>query len=115
MHLLRSLRAKYFYRCLSSSQFADTIFALSSGIKIVFYSTFLTISLSGQGKCGVAVIRVSGPQSENALKKIANFSEIPKPRMALLRSIRNPVSKEILDKGLVLWFPGNPLSTFKAY
>ncbi|KAJ8953595.1 hypothetical protein NQ318_003019 [Aromia moschata] len=73
-------------RSLSS----DTVFALSSG----------------QGKCGVAVIRISGPHASNALKLVTKLQELPKPRTALLKSIVHPVTQEVLDKGLVLWFPG---------
>lgn len=34
---------------------------------------------------------------------------MPKPRYALLKNIINPYNNEILDKGLVLWFPGEHL------
>ncbi|XP_062412973.1 tRNA modification GTPase GTPBP3, mitochondrial [Sardina pilchardus] len=69
----------------------ETIFALSSG----------------QGKCGVAVIRVSGPGSSLALRSLTGPRQsFPTPRKALLRHIIHPHSKEILDRGLVLWFPG---------
>ncbi|KAM9386289.1 5-taurinomethyluridine-[tRNA] synthase subunit GTPB3, mitochondrial [Pholidichthys leucotaenia] len=69
---------------------ADTIFALSSG----------------HGRCGVAVVRVSGPASATALKSMAGFTQrLPPPRTALLRRITDPHSKEVLDRGLVLWFP----------
>ncbi|KAM8745512.1 5-taurinomethyluridine-[tRNA] synthase subunit GTPB3, mitochondrial isoform 2-T2 [Acanthopagrus schlegelii] len=69
---------------------ADTIFALSSG----------------HGRCGVAVIRASGPASATALKCMAGLiSGLPPPRTALLRSITDPQTKEVLDRGLVLWFP----------
>uniref|UniRef100_A0A3Q0RYW5 GTP binding protein 3, mitochondrial n=1 Tax=Amphilophus citrinellus TaxID=61819 RepID=A0A3Q0RYW5_AMPCI len=69
---------------------ADTIFALSSG----------------HGRCGVAVVRVSGPASATSLKYMAGFTQrMPPPRTALLRSITDPRSKEVLDRGLVLWFP----------
>lgn len=30
----------------------------------------------------------------------------PKPRSATLRAIRNPITHETIDRGLVLWFPG---------
>ncbi|XP_047442172.1 tRNA modification GTPase GTPBP3, mitochondrial [Mugil cephalus] len=70
---------------------ADTIFALSSG----------------HGRCGVAVVRVSGPASATALKRMAGLTHgLPPPRTALLRSIRDPQTEEVLDRGLVLWFPG---------
>lgn len=70
---------------------ADTIFALSSG----------------HGRCGVAVVRVSGPASATALRRMVGLTHrLPPPRTALLRSITDPRSKEVLDRGLVLWFPG---------
>ncbi|XP_041648090.1 tRNA modification GTPase GTPBP3, mitochondrial isoform X2 [Cheilinus undulatus] len=69
---------------------AETIFALSSG----------------HGRCGVAVVRVSGPASATALKCMAGLTHsLPPPRTALLRSITDPQSKEVLDRGLILWFP----------
>ncbi|XP_969524.2 tRNA modification GTPase GTPBP3, mitochondrial [Tribolium castaneum] len=67
-------------------------------------STIYALS-SGQGKCGVAVIRVSGASTELALKCLTGLTN-PKPRTAILRSIKHPSSHEVLDKGLVLWFPG---------
>ncbi|XP_028260389.1 5-taurinomethyluridine-[tRNA] synthase subunit GTPB3, mitochondrial isoform X2 [Parambassis ranga] len=69
---------------------ADTIFALSSG----------------HGRCGVAVVRVSGPASVTALRLMAGLTgRLPTPRTALLRSITDPQTREVLDRGLVLWFP----------
>ncbi|XP_061682061.1 tRNA modification GTPase GTPBP3, mitochondrial isoform X3 [Syngnathoides biaculeatus] len=69
---------------------AETIFALSSG----------------HGKCGVAVVRISGPASATALRCMAGLTRnLPVPRSALLRSITHPQSREVLDRGLVLWFP----------
>ncbi|XP_070688335.1 tRNA modification GTPase GTPBP3, mitochondrial [Pempheris klunzingeri] len=69
---------------------AETIFALSSG----------------HGRCGVAVVRVSGSASATALRCMAGLTRsLPPPRTALLRSITDPQSKEVLDRGLVLWFP----------
>nr|CAI5833884.1 unnamed protein product [Callosobruchus analis] len=82
----KSLGIKHWFSGLSS----DTIFALSSG----------------QGKCGVAVIRVSGPHSQEALLQLTRLQKLPEPRLAILRSIKHPVSLETLDKGLVIWFPG---------
>ncbi|XP_053714266.1 tRNA modification GTPase GTPBP3, mitochondrial isoform X1 [Synchiropus splendidus] len=68
--------------------------------------TIFTLS-SGHGRCGVAVIRVSGPASETALRCMAGLTRsLPPPRTAMLRSITDPQSKEVLDRGLVLWFPG---------
>ncbi|XP_034738212.1 tRNA modification GTPase GTPBP3, mitochondrial isoform X2 [Etheostoma cragini] len=69
---------------------AETIFALSSG----------------HGRCGVAVVRASGPASATALRCMTGLTrKLPPPRTALLRSITDPQSKEVLDRGLVFWFP----------
>lgn len=61
---------------------------------------------SGQGKCGVAVIRVSGSHAAEALKSMINAPSLPKPRFAHLKKVKHPISRETLDEGLVLWFPG---------
>ncbi|CAI5635517.1 unnamed protein product [Oreochromis niloticus] len=98
VHTVRTSRGAPPYRLLSSTcdgapvalADADTIFALSSG----------------HGRCGVAVVRVSGPASATALRCMAGFTQrLPPPRTALLRSITDPRSTEVLDRGLVLWFP----------
>jgi tRNA modification GTPase len=58
---------------------------------------------SGHGKAGVAVIRISGPQTGFVLHAMA--SGIPEPRVVRLTAIRNPETGDVLDRGLVLWFP----------
>ncbi|MCX5567616.1 tRNA uridine-5-carboxymethylaminomethyl(34) synthesis GTPase MnmE [Kaistia nematophila] len=66
----------------------DTIFALSSGA----------------APSGVAVIRLSGPGVRFGLETL--IGEVPKARMAALRTLRAPETGDILDRGLVLFFPG---------
>lgn len=66
----------------------------------------MSFCIKGYGKCGVAVIRVSGPKALVALEKMTKISSL-KPRTAFLRKIHDPQTKEVLDKGLCLWFPGN--------
>ena len=61
---------------------------------------------SGHGKCGVAVIRVSGPKAGTALKKIGRFARLPEPRHAVLRKLWHPRTNQQIDRGLVIWFPG---------
>ncbi|XP_017083966.1 tRNA modification GTPase GTPBP3, mitochondrial [Drosophila eugracilis] len=62
---------------------------------------------SGHVKCGVSVIRVSGPQTKKALRAIvANKEYEPKARHAYLKSFYHPASNEMIDRGLLLWFPG---------
>jgi len=58
---------------------------------------------SGHGRAGVAVVRISGPAAGEALDRMA--APRPKPRFAALRSVRHPQTGEVLDQGLVLWFP----------
>jgi hypothetical protein len=76
----------------------DTIFALSSGPLV---------------KCGVAVVRLSGPSSANALQELLKHSgdssqpqSVPAPRQASVRRLYCPVSGDELDRALVLWMPG---------
>ncbi|XP_055497971.1 tRNA modification GTPase GTPBP3, mitochondrial isoform X2 [Leucoraja erinacea] len=61
---------------------------------------------SGHGRCGVAVIRVSGPASRNALSSLTGLRPLPSARMAVIRPLLDPRSGECLDMALVLWFPG---------
>lgn len=68
-------------------------------------STIFALS-SGQGKCGVSVIRVSGTQTNEAVKKLCRVDTLPQPREAVLKRLYNPITSEQLDRGLVLWFPG---------
>ncbi|KAK2177643.1 hypothetical protein NP493_587g00000 [Ridgeia piscesae] len=80
-------------RCLSDvyrGSFAGSIYSLSSG----------------QGKCGVAVIRVSGAEAGTALKEVGRFVRLPGPRRAVLRRLWHPVTARLIDRGLVVWFPG---------
>ncbi len=60
---------------------------------------------SGPGLSGVAVIRISGLNSSKVLKLLTNH-ELPAPRVATLRKINNINTSELIDEGLILWFPG---------
>jgi tRNA modification GTPase len=57
---------------------------------------------SGPGRAGVAVVRISGPAACLALDRMA--APRPPPRYAALRRIRQPLTGELLDQGLVLYF-----------
>lgn len=81
--------AQYIFKRTLAQSTPQTIYALSSG----------------QGKCGVAVIRVSGAYASEALKRMLDAPAPPKPRHAHLKTIKHPLTKETLDQGLVLWFP----------
>ena len=60
---------------------------------------------SGPGISGVAIIRISGPEASNVIKLLTG-KEIPEPRMATLRKINNINTSELLDEGIIIWFPG---------
>ena len=55
------------------------------------------------GRAAVAVIRLSGPTSAGVLRALG--VRLPKPRVASLSRLRNAAG-EVLDRALVLWFPG---------
>ncbi|XP_005409728.2 PREDICTED: tRNA modification GTPase GTPBP3, mitochondrial [Chinchilla lanigera] len=61
---------------------------------------------SGRGRCGVAVIRTSGPASRQALQSLTAPRALPRARRASLRLLCDPRSRAPLDRALVLWFPG---------
>ena len=60
---------------------------------------------SGPGISGVAVIRISGKETSRILK-IVTKKDLPKPRVATIRKIIDINSLELIDEGIVLWFPG---------
>lgn len=75
-----------------------------SGINAILFSKFS----KGYGKCGVAVIRVSGPNAKialNSLTKTSSTNNGIRPRYATLRKLWHPETSDLIDKGIVLWFP----------
>jgi len=60
---------------------------------------------SGPGISGVAVVRVSGEDTEKVVKSLTS-KELPKPRVATLRKINKINTSELIDEGIILWFPG---------
>ena len=66
----------------------ETIFALSSG----------------RPPAAIAVVRISGAHARFGLETLTG--RVPEPRYAVFAKIRDPKSEEIIDEGLVLWFPG---------
>ena len=60
---------------------------------------------SGPGISGIAIIRVSGSETSKALELLTNKS-LPKPRVATLRKINKINTSELIDEGIILWFPG---------
>ena len=60
---------------------------------------------SGPGISGIAVVRVSGEETSNVIELLTN-KPVPKPRVAALRKINKINTSEIIDEGIILWFPG---------
>lgn len=58
---------------------------------------------SGAGRAAVAVLRLSGPRTEEIARRLAG--SVPPPRMAMVRRLRHPSTGETLDRALALWFP----------
>ena len=59
---------------------------------------------SAPGQSGVAVIRISGPETGNIIKSITN-KDLPPPRKAKLLKINNINNSSLIDEGIILWFP----------
>lgn len=72
---------------------SDTIFALSSG----------------QPPAALAVVRMSGPAAGEAMRRLAG--RLPPARRASLATLRDPADGSVLDRSLLLWFPGPATAT----
>ena len=60
---------------------------------------------TGPGVSGLAVIRISGKETRIAINKITGKS-LPKPRTAVLRKFNKINNNQLIDEGILLWFPG---------
>ncbi len=59
---------------------------------------------TGSGRAAIAVIRISGSGSGPFLDRLCGSR--PEPRRAVLRALRAEPAGDLLDRALVLWFPG---------
>ena len=59
---------------------------------------------SGPGISGIAVIRISGKDTSRVIELMTGKS-VPKPRVATLRKINKINTSELIDEGIILWFP----------
>ena len=60
---------------------------------------------SGPGVSGIAVIRVSGKETAEVIKRTTG-GDLPIPRVATTKKMKNINTNELIDEGVVLWFPG---------
>ncbi|HMU49849.1 MAG TPA: tRNA uridine-5-carboxymethylaminomethyl(34) synthesis GTPase MnmE [Geminicoccaceae bacterium] len=56
------------------------------------------------GRAAIGVLRVSGPRAAAVCRALTG-REPPPPRLASLRRLAEPASGEVVDRGLVIWFP----------
>jgi tRNA modification GTPase len=66
---------------------------------------------SAPGRSGVAVVRVSGPRAKESLVALGVLSHdpaqkapLPKPRHAVLRTLKDPQTQVVIDHALVIYF-----------
>ena len=59
---------------------------------------------SGPGISGVAVIRVSGKNTREVLRNLIG-PKLPVPREATLKKFNKNGGKELIDEGVIIWFP----------
>jgi len=60
---------------------------------------------SGPGASGLAVIRISGSETALVIKSMTK-EPFPEARVATLKKINYINSSELIDEGIILWFPG---------
>ena len=59
---------------------------------------------TGPGVSGIAVIRVSGEDTAEVVKKITG-TKLPLPRTATLAKFNENGAKKLIDEGVIIWFP----------
>ena len=60
---------------------------------------------SGPGLAGISVIRVSGPNTKKIIFQVTK-KDLPVPRVATIRKFNKINKNELIDEGILLWFPG---------
>ena len=60
---------------------------------------------SGPGIAGISVIRVSGSKTKDVIINLTK-QEAPEPRVATLRKFNKINNNELIDEGILIWFPG---------
>jgi tRNA modification GTPase len=60
---------------------------------------------TGPGISGIAVIRISGENTKKVINLLTG-KDTPEPRVATFRKINKINTSELIDEGIILWFPG---------
>ena len=56
---------------------------------------------TGPGVSGIAVVRVSGKEAAEVVKQLTG-DDLPSPRVAVLKKVKNSNTNEMIDEGIVL-------------
>ncbi|KAL3866912.1 hypothetical protein ACJMK2_044161 [Sinanodonta woodiana] len=105
-HLAKSLAASGIVHLHVSMSLTRITFRNMSSTTLSQQGTTIFALSSGHGKCGVAVIRITGPHTQVVVQKIGRFLKLPPARNAVLRLLTDPETGGPIDRGLILWFPG---------
>ncbi|XP_054756636.2 tRNA modification GTPase GTPBP3, mitochondrial-like isoform X1 [Lytechinus pictus] len=98
-HILHKLKN------ISADNFQDNKYASSLSSCLENQRTIFALA-SGHGKCGVAVVRVSGPQANVVLERMIPGKRAVGVRQAVFSPIHDPTTNELIDHGLIIWFTG---------
>ncbi len=60
---------------------------------------------TGPGVSGIAVVRVSGKEAAEVVKRLTG-DDLPAPRVATLKKINYINTNNLIDEGVIIWFPG---------
>jgi len=60
---------------------------------------------TGPGISGIAIVRVSGEDTKKVIQLLTG-TRVPEPRVATLSKINKINTSELIDEGIILWFPG---------
>ena len=60
---------------------------------------------TGPGVSGIAVVRVSGKEAAEVVKRLTS-DDLPVPRVATLKKINYINTNNLIDEGVIIWFPG---------
>jgi len=60
---------------------------------------------SGSGISGIAVIRISGENTKKIITSLIS-GNLPSPRLAAFKKFNKINTSELIDEGILIWFPG---------
>ena len=73
-------------------------------LSLIIKMTIYALS-TGAGVSGIAIVRLSGLDTSKVIKLLTG-KEVPTPRIATLRKVNNINTSELIDEGIIIWFPG---------